>query len=275
MNRTLILVAGPTAIGKTDRAIELALQHNTHVLSADSRQVYKELNIGVARPSEKQLAMVPHHFIATESIHTPYNAGNYAEDARKLINTLFEEKEILIVCGGSGLYIKALLNGFDVLPPANPELRNSLQELYENQGLEALQKKLLDLDAHAFEKTESKNPQRLIRAIEIATSPQETLQNIPEFKHEFKVEIEVMNTEREELYSRINQRVDRMIEEGLEKEAKELSAYKSLNSLQTVGYKEWWPYFDGEYDLDFVSSKIKQNTRNYAKRQITWFKHQI
>lgn len=273
--KRLIAVLGPTAVGKTDQALELALEHQCPIISCDSRQLYTELNIGVAKPDEAQLAKVKHFFISNISIHEHYTAGRYAADARHLINELFEEYDTLVIVGGTGLYIKALLNGLDQLPERNELLRTELEQLIASEGIEALQQRLKDKSPDLFERTEIQNPQRLIRSIEIAEGI--TIKNleIPEFKHPFELETVVMEMDRDKLYERINLRVDQMVEAGLEAEAKDLYEWRHLNALQTVGYSEWWPYFEGEYDKKTAIDKIKQHSRNYAKRQITWFKHQL
>ena len=274
-DRKLIVVSGPTAVGKTAYALELAKQLNSPIISADSRQVFQELNIGVARPSIEQLNQVEHHLIAHTSIHNPYNAGIYAQEARNLINELFETHKTLVVCGGTGLYIKALLSGFDPLPPSDEKLRLELEEKFSVYGIEYLQEKLRNLSIELYKKTENLNPQRLIRAIEIGSANEVPKNDIPDFNFEFETEYKILKMARPELYNRINKRVDEMIEIGLEKEAKDLEKSQNLNALQTVGYSEWWPYFRGENPLDFTVDKIKQHSRNYAKRQETWFKHQI
>jgi tRNA dimethylallyltransferase len=274
-DRKLIVVSGPTAVGKTAYALELAKQLNSPIISADSRQVFQELNIGVARPSIEQLNQVEHHLIAHTSIHNPYNAGIYAQEARNLINELFETHKTLVVCGGTGLYIKALLSGFDPLPPSDEKLRLELEENFSVYGIEYLQEKLRNLSIELYKKTENLNPQRLIRAIEIGSANEVPKNDIPDFNFEFETEYKILKMARPELYDRINKRVDEMIEIGLEKEAKDLEKSQNLNALQTVGYSEWWPYFRGENPLDFTVDKIKQHSRNYAKRQETWFKHQI
>ena len=274
-SKTLHIVAGPTAIGKTAYAIERALALNCPIISADSRQVFKELSIGVAKPSQEQLNKVQHYFIDHCSIHEAYNAGQYATDARQLINELFGTLNDIVICGGTGLYIKALLNGLDPLPPQNPELRQRLQNNFETHGIAALQTELQSLSEIAFQQVDHNNPQRLIRAIEIYLSPPVTNTSLPKFTHEFEVNKLILDMDRSLLYQRIDNRVDQMIDMGLEQEAKNLIEHKDLNALQTVGYKEWWPYFDGSYSKAEAIDKIKQHSRNYAKRQITWFKHQF
>lgn len=274
-DKKLTIVAGPTAVGKTAFAIELAKKLDSPIISADSRQVFKELNIGVARPSEEQLSEVKHYLIAHTSIHKPYNAGVFAKEARLIINQLFEKHDNLVVCGGTGLYIKALINGFDPLPPSNEKLRQELEEIYASLGIEFLQEKLKSLSVDLYNKTEILNPQRLIRAIEIGSAEEVPVSDIPDFSWEFETEYKVLTMDRNELYDRINRRVDEMVEMGLEKEAKDLEEFQELNALQTVGYSEWWPYFRGENKIEFTIDKIKQHSRNYAKRQETWFKHQL
>lgn len=274
-DKKLTIVAGPTAVGKTAFAIELAKKLDSPIISADSRQVFKELNIGVARPSEEQLSEVKHYLIAHTSIHQPYNAGVFAKEARMIINQLFENHDNLVVCGGTGLYIKALINGFDPLPPSNEILRQELEENYASLGIEFLQEKLKSLSVDLYNKTEILNPQRLIRAIEIGSAEEVPVSDIPDFSWEFETEYKVLTMDRNELYDRINRRVEEMVEMGLEKEAKDLEEFQELNALQTVGYSEWWPYFRGENKIEFTIDKIKQHSRNYAKRQETWFKHQL
>ncbi len=275
MSKKIIVVTGPTAVGKTDEAIRLAKELSCPILSADSRQVYRELNIGVARPSEEQLSQATHYFIAHVSIHEPYNAGKYAEEGRKLINSLFDTHDHLIVCGGTGLYIKALLEGLDPMPERNPVLRAELELMLGQQGIKALQEELRSLDERRFSSIDIQNPQRLIRAIEIARGADPSGSMLPAFRHDFVTRFVRMETDREQLYERINSRVDQMVDAGLEREVRELGDLRELNALQTVGYSEWWPYFDGHISMEEVISKIKQHTRNYAKRQMTWIRNQF
>lgn len=274
-SRTIIAVLGPTAVGKTDKAIAVALEKQCPIISCDSRQLYKELNIGVAKPDEAQLAAVKHYFISNISIQEHYTAGRYAADARHLINELFEKHQTLVIVGGTGLYIKALLNGLDQLPDRNEELRLELEDILKSEGIGSLQKRLQEKSAEMYAKTEVLNPQRLIRAIEIAEGNTIRNTDIPPFKYPFELETVVMEMDRDILYQRINLRVDQMVEAGLEEEARGLFDRRELNALQTVGYSEWWPYFEGEYSRDKAIELIKQHSRNYAKRQITWFKNQI
>lgn len=273
--KQLYIIAGPTASGKTDKSIQMALEFRCPIISADSRQVYKELNIGVAKPDQAQLTAVQHYFINHVSIHEDYNAGQYALEARTLINTLFEHHNQLIVCGGTGLYIKSLLKGLDQLPGKNETLRQALQNTLDTKGIEALQNELKELNPERYAAIDIQNPQRLIRAIEIEKTETEPGLELPAFSHAFDTIYEIIDRPREELYNRINQRVDTMVNDGLEQEALSFNHLRHLNALQTVGYSEWWPFFDGEYSRTEAIEKIKQHTRNYAKRQITWFKHQL
>jgi tRNA dimethylallyltransferase len=275
MPKKIHVITGPTAVGKTDTAIQLAIELGCPIISADSRQVYKELDIGVARPDAAQLAAATHYLIAHTSIHEPYNAGIYAREGRELINTLFEQYDHLIVCGGTGLYIRALLHGLDPLPGRNEALRAELALMMETKGIEALQAELRSMDPDRYLSIDIQNPQRLIRAIEILRTPMDIGPGLPDIRHEFETETKVMLCERDILYDRINRRVDMMVEAGLEDEANKLSAFRHLDALQTVGYSEWWPYFDGMIKKTKVIEKIKQHSRNYAKRQMTWMRHQV
>ena len=271
-NKTLIVLAGPTAVGKTSYAIQLAQLFKTEIVSADSRQLFKELNIGVARPSEIELACVPHHFIASHSIFKEYNAGIYEQESVELLNRLFELHNTVILTGGTGLYIKAATEGLDTLPPKNELLRSELQSLIETQGIEPLKHRATALGI-SEEKVAFDNPQRLIRAIEIAEGMKD-FKPKPTFARNFTTKYFYLNRDRTQLYERINMRVDNMLADGLEKEARTMYAHKELNALQTVGYKEFFAYFDGHISRELCIEKIKQNSRNYAKRQITWFKNQ-
>lgn len=271
--KILWIITGPTAVGKTDHAINLAKEIHAPILSADSRQIYNELNIGVAKPSTQQLEEVKHYFINHVGIHQDYNAGIFAKESRELINTLFDTHQELVVCGGTGLYINAMLNGLDALPGRDENLRSELEVILKTEGLKPLQDIMRELNPAKFETMDINNPQRLIRAIEIEKSPKKITQNIPVLKHRFEIRTTVIELPREELYERINKRVDHMIEAGLEEESKSFIKLQHLNALQTVGYAEWWPYFKGEENRDAIIDKIKQHTRNYAKRQLTWIRN--
>lgn len=273
-DKKLIVVAGPTAVGKTAYAIELAKELNTEIISFDSRQFYKEMAIGVAVPSTKELKEVPHHFIQHISIHENYNAGKFEHDALQLLEQLFQKYNVVVAVGGSGMYINALLYGFDPLP-SDENLRNALQLQFQEKGIVSLQEELKQLDPAYFEIVDQQNPHRLIRALEICKITDQTYssqrQNKPK-ERSFAFEIHVLQMEREKLYRRINHRVDKMMEAGLLEEVKSLHHYKSLNSLQTVGYRELFDYLEQKTTLPQAIEAIKQNSRRYAKRQITWFK---
>jgi tRNA dimethylallyltransferase len=272
MPKKIWLIIGPTAAGKTDYSIRLANNLCCPILSADSRQIYKELNIGVAKPTQSQLDEVKHYFINHVSIFDDYNVGKYVNEARQLINELFQTYNDIIVCGGTGLYINSLINGIDVLPSKNEALRNELNLFIETNGIELLIEKHASLLSPKL--IESKNPQRIIRAIEIGLQEKTVSKPMVSIEYPFEINIDFIDLPREELYQRINARVDQMLEDGLEEEALLLYKHKDINALKTVGYSEWWPYFEKEISKEMAIEKIKQHTRNYAKRQVTWFKNQ-
>ena len=271
----IIAIVGPTASGKTALSIKLAQALNTEIISADSRQFYKEMRIGTAVPEPDELAAAKHHFIQNKSIFDDYNAGDYEQDFLKLSKQLFQTKDTLILVGGSGLYIDAACKGLDNLPGKNEQIRQALiRDLNEN-GIENLQKQLQALDSDYYQKIDRQNPHRLIRAIEILR--QAGGQKMADLhrqtaKRNFETIYIGLNSKREILYDRINRRVDVMIEKGLIDEAKKLYPYREQNALQTVGYRELFSYFERQYDLDFAVSEIKKNTRRFAKRQLTWFR---
>ena len=242
MPKKIWLIIGPTAAGKTDFSIRLAKKLSCPILSADSRQIYKELNIGVAKPTQSQLDEVKHYFINHISIFDDYNVGKYVNEARQLINELFQTYNDIIVCGGTGLYINSLINGIDVLPSKNEALRNELNLFIETNGIELLIEKQASLLSPKL--IESKNPQRIIRAIEIGLQEKPVSEPMVSFEHPFEINIDFIDLPREELYQRINARVDQMIEDGLEEEALLFYKHKDINALKTVGYSEWWPYFE-------------------------------
>ncbi len=271
----LIVIAGPTAVGKTAIAIRLAQHFNTEIISADARQFYREMNIGTAKPTEEQLKLIPHHFINFLSVKDVYDAGQYEKDVLQKLNELFNIHDIVILTGGAGLFIKAVTDGLDVLPSADPDIRESLQELYDTQGIEALQIKLEDVDPDYYKKVDIQNPVRLIRALEVfyATGRPISSFHIRETpERPFKSIKICLDQERETLYQIINDRVDKMFEDGLLNEAKKLFPLRHLNALQTVGYSELFDHFENTIDLKIAKEKIKQTTRNYAKRQMTWFR---
>jgi tRNA dimethylallyltransferase len=272
-NKTLLCILGPTAVGKTAAAIKLARELNTEIISADSRQFYKEISIGTAKPSQEELAAVPHHFIGHLSIHQTYNAGDFERDALAKLDELFTTHDTVIAVGGSGLYVKALIDGLDQLPLANEALRDELNALYAKEGIEPLQQRLQQLDAEAYAQTEIQNPQRVMRAIEIAEAVKNGFTvTSQKQQRNFRTIKVVLNLERELLYDRINTRVDLMMEQGLLEEVKSVFAERDNYALQTVGYKELFEYLEGKHDLEKAVDLIKQHTRNFAKRQLTWFR---
>jgi tRNA dimethylallyltransferase len=275
MNNKLIYIAGPTCIGKTSLSIEIAKRLETEIISCDSRQFYKELKIGTSPPSREQLNEVNHHFIHNKSIHDKYNVGMYEKDAINLINNLFKKNEIIILVGGSGLYADSIMYGIDDFPEIPSNIRNKIISEYESGGLEVIQNKLKKLDTKYYEEVDLSNSARIIRALEIIEftgNKFSSLRTNKQKKRIFQSHVIVVECEREKLYTRINNRVDQMIKEGLEKEVLSLKDFKELNTLNTVGYKEFFNYFDNKISYNDTIDKIKQNTRNYAKRQITWLK---
>jgi len=274
-NKNLIYIAGPTGVGKTELAIELAKKLKTEIISCDSRQFYKELEIGTCPPTERQLKEVKHHFIHNKSIHDRYNVGLYEKDAIHKINKLFEDKEYLILVGGSGLYADSVIYGIDEFPEIPQQIRDEITRMYKEKGILYIQKELKKLDRDYYEIVDIKNQSRIIRALEIIKFTGDkfsSLRKDKKKKREFKTKVVLLECPREELYDRINSRVDIMISNGLEEEARNLKKYSNLNTLNTVGYKEFYDYFENKLSYNEAINKIKQNTRNYAKRQITWFK---
>ena len=268
-------MVGPTAVGKTSFAIALAKALGTEIISADARQCYKEMNIGVARPSADELKKVPHHFIASHSVNENINASFYENWAMNKVETLFSTKDAIVMVGGTGLYIKAFCEGLDLIPAIDAEIRENIIAQYEKLGLRWLQKEVSVKDPQYWEKGEQKNPQRLMRALEVRLGTGSSItsfQNKKAVERPFKIVKIGLELPREELYERINARVLTMLEEGLEKEVKSLEAVAHLNALQTVGYSEWKDYFEGKISKEKVIENIQQNTRHYAKRQMTWFK---
>ncbi len=271
---TLQIILGPTAVGKTDYAIAEALRVGSPVVSCDSRQLYRELRIGVARPDDAQLAAVPHYFIADRSISEPCSAGAYELEALQLLEKLFRDHETVVMAGGSGLYIDALCNGLDDFPDADPELRAQLSERLRTEGVAALRADLRVLDPETYATIDPANGQRIVRALEvtIATGRKySSFKTHPAKERPFTIVKTGLKRLRPELYARIDARVDRMMEEGLLEEARALLPHRSLPALNTVGYKELFDYFDGRYDLAEAVRLIKRNTRHYAKKQLTWW----
>jgi len=275
MKNTLITIVGPTAIGKTALSIQLANHFNSDIISCDSRQFYKEMTIGTAVPEPEELSVTNHHFIQNRSIFEDYNVGQFEKDALARLNTLFLKNPIQIMVGGSGLYVDAVLKGLDYFPKVNATIRENLNNELQENGLELLQNKLKELDLETYNTIAIDNPQRVIRALEICigtNTPYSTFKNKPKVKRNFNSIKVGLNADRTVIYDRINQRVDIMLENGLQDEAKKLHQHKNLNALQTVGYRELFSYFDGEFTKEFAISEIKKNTRRFAKRQLTWFK---
>jgi len=271
----LITVLGPTAIGKTDLAINLAEHFKTEIVSADSRQFFKEMSIGTAVPSIEELARVQHHFIQNRSIFEDYNVGTFERDALALLEEKFKTFDVFIMVGGSGLYLNAVLNGLDEFPEVDPDLRQKLLLELNERGLEYLQSKLKSMDPEAFERIDVQNSQRLIRALEICEGSGQPFSSFWKNNRKSRsfVSLKIgLQADRRLVYDRINKRVDAMMEQGLLEEARALYQHKELNALQTVGYKELFAYFDGNLSLEEAVSEIKKNTRRFAKRQGTWFR---
>ena len=274
-NKTLIVIAGPTAIGKTALAITLAQYFSTEIISADSRQFFKEMSIGTAKPHADELAAAYHHFIDSHSINTFFSTGDFEKQALEVLDEIFTRHDLAIMVGGSGLYLDAVTKGLDSLPDTDMEIRNQLNMLFETEGLEPIRAQLAAADPEYYEKVDQSNPQRMIRGLEFFLS---TGKKVSSFLTNSKKErpfniIKIgLNMERPQLYERINHRVDLMLQEGLLDEVKSLTAYKELNALKTVGYAELFDYLDGAITFETAVDKIKQNTRRFAKRQLTWFR---
>lgn len=280
-NNFLITIIGPTAIGKTALSITLAQHFGCDIISCDSRQFFKEMKIGTAVPNEQELKEANHHFIQHKSIFESYNVGDFEREALLKLDELFEKNNIQIMVGGSGLYVNAILKGFDDFPDIQPSIREEIKTEYESKGLDFLQEKLKELDPIYFEKLSSENPQtlqnpqRMMRFAEVCLGtgkPYSSFLNQKKNKRNFTPIIIGLEADREIMYERINRRVDLMLQEGLIEEAKKLYPNKQLNALQTVGYRELFDYFDGKTTLDYAVEEIKKNTRRFAKRQLTWFK---
>ncbi|MGK0326309.1 MAG: tRNA dimethylallyltransferase [Polaribacter sp.] len=272
---TLITIVGPTAIGKTALSIQLANYFNADIISCDSRQFFKEMTIGTAVPETDELAAAKHHFIQNRSIFEDYNVGSFERDALQKLDTLFQENSVQVMVGGSGLYIDAVLKGLDYFPEVDPKIREELTTQLHEKGIETLQEKLIELDLETYNTIAIDNPHRVMRALEIcigSNSPYSTFKNQPKAPRKFNSIKIGLHADRGIIYNRINQRVDRMMANGLLEEAKKLHPNKKLNALQTVGYRELFSFLDGDITKDFAISEIKKNTRRFAKRQGTWFK---
>ncbi len=273
--KTLISIVGPTAIGKTNLAIEVAKHFQSEIISCDSRQFFKEMKIGTAVPSGEELAKVKHHFIQNISIHEKYSVGDFERDGLAFLDNYFETNDICVMVGGSGLYEKAITVGFDEFPDVDPKIREDLNNELAEFGIEKLQKELEEVDSKYFEEVDIFNKQRVTRALEIYRAsclPFSHFRNQDLNKRPFNIIKIGLELPREEMYDRINRRVDIMMNEGLLNEAKNLFSLKDLNALQTVGYRELFDFFEEKITLDFAIEEIKKNTRRFAKRQMTWFK---
>ena len=271
---TLIVLLGPTGVGKTNISLSMAEQFGCPIISSDSRQFYRELKIGTAAPSEDQLRRVKHYFIGSHSIHDEYNAGQYEKDAIELLDELFKKHDVVLLVGGSMMYIDAICNGMDDIPNVDAETRAYWQKQYADGGLEYIQKELMLLDPVHYEQVDIQNPKRILHALEICSmtgAPYSALRTGQRKLRNFNILKIGINRPRPELYERINARVDEMMKDGLLEEAKMFYQFKSLNTLNTVGYKELYAYMDGLWTLDFAVNMIKQDSRRYAKRQMTWF----
>lgn len=275
--KKLIIIAGPTAVGKTDLCVKLAQLLDTEVVSADSRQFYRELAIGTAKPTPDEMQGVKHHFVDSHSIHDYYSVGDYEKDCLAVLATIFEKKEVAILTGGSGMFIKMVTDGIDEMPEANLELRASLMTRLETEGLAPLASELATLDPVYFAEVDQQNPQRIVRALEVCLT---TGQPFSSFRKNQKAErpftcVRIgLERPREELYQRIDQRMDMMLAAGLEEEAIRYIDYRDHYALKTVGYKEIYEHLDGDYDKEEMLRLLKRNSRRYAKRQLTWFRNQ-
>ena len=274
-NKHLLVIAGPTAVGKTEICLLLAKKFHTEIISSDSRQFYQETELGTAKPTRGELEQVQHHFINSLSIFDNYDVRKFELDAINLLNRLFEKHDLVIMTGGSGLYIDAICYGFDEIPDVDPSIRKRLIQDFEKEGIQNLQSRLEKLDSAYFEQVDIHNPQRLMRALEVCIGtgkPYSSFRKKKKNKREFNCILIGLEREREELYQRIEQRMDKMITEGIFEEAEKLFPYRHLNALQTVGYSEIFGFLEGKYDEEEAIRLLKRNSRRYAKRQMTWFK---
>jgi tRNA dimethylallyltransferase len=274
-NKTVIIICGPTAVGKTAVAISIAKHFQTEIISADSRQCYKELKIGVARPSDQELNEVPHHFIGSHSITDNINAAFFEKYALQKVNELFKNHNIVILVGGTGLYIKVFCEGLDDIPSIDESIRKKIIENYESWGLTWLKEEVKNKDPEFYKVGEVQNPQRMMRALEVIESTGQSIlifRSNKKVKRDFRIIKIGLELSKEELHANINLRVDKMIDDGLIEEVRSLNGYRDVNALQTVGYSEIFEHLDGKMSLETAIEEIKKNTRQYAKRQITWFK---
>ena len=275
MNNTLISIVGPTGIGKTALSLEIAKHFQTEIISADSRQFFKEIPIGTAAPTTKELQTIKHHFIHNKSITESYSVGDFEKEAIDCITSIHKRKPIVVMVGGSGLYVNAVLNGLDEFPKVDPKIREKLNNELSNNGIDKLQEELKILDLKSYNSIDLNNSHRLIRALEICKGsgqPFSSFLNKNKVKRDFKTIKIGLTAERSVIYDRINKRVDLMLQQGLLEEVKSVFEYKDLNALNTVGHKEIFQYLEGNCSLEFAIGEIKKNTRRFAKRQQTWFK---
>ncbi|KQM64627.1 tRNA dimethylallyltransferase [Pedobacter sp. Leaf216] len=273
--KTLIAIVGPTAIGKTALAIKLATHLDTEIISADSRQFFKEMEIGTAKPDAVELAAAKHHFINSHSVKQLFSTGDFELEALNILDEIFKYHDTAIMVGGSGLYINALINGLDEMPDIDLSIREKLNNQFENEGLAVIQEQLAKVDPEYFAKVDQQNPQRMIRGLEVFLSTGQKLSSMlsaTKKERPFSIIKIGLNTDRAVLYNRINERVDKMVENGLLEEVATLTPFKQFNALNTVGYSEIFDYFDGKVSLEEAITAIKQNTRRFAKRQLTWFR---
>lgn len=274
-DKTLIVIVGPTAVGKTAAAIKLALHFNTAIISADSRQFYREMSIGTAKPNAGELAAAKHYFINSHSVTGNFNVGDFETEGLKIISHIFETKDVAVMAGGSGLFVKAICDGFDELPTADPQIRERLNQELAEKGLPALQERLQVVDPDYYNEVDISNPQRVIRALEVFETSGNTFSSYRtgnKLKRPFNIIKIGLNLPREQLYTQINKRVDVMVEDGLVNEVNGLQQFRDLNALKTVGYTEIFDYLDGNTGLETAIALIKQHTRQFAKRQLTWFR---
>lgn len=279
MQGKIIVIGGPTASGKTKLAIDIALKLGTEIINADSRQIYNELNIAVAKPTAEELQLVKHHFVSTVSIHDHFSAGDFEKQGQETLQFLLKNYNSAVISGGTGMYIKALLEGLDEFPEIDQDLRDSIEQSFQKNGLAHLNSQLLAVDPEAEQWVKLNNPSRVKRSLELVLQTGKPLKEIYKKKstipNDATIEHYCIDMHRDRLYSRINKRVDLMVHEGLIEEARNLFQYKDLKALQTVGYSELFDSFEGQFSELQAIDKIKQHTRNYAKRQITWFKNQF
>lgn len=275
MDKTLVVLLGPTGVGKTDLSIDLAKSFGTSIVSCDSRQIYREMKIGTAVPSEQQLAAVPHFFIRTLSVNAYYNSWQFEQQALEKIHELHEKQKVVVMAGGSMMYIDAVCKGIDEIPTIDPALRQSLMNRYEEEGLGSIRLQLKQLDPVFYEQVDLNNAKRVLHAVEVclmAGVPYSSLRTNVAKDRGFRIIKIGLMREKEELYDRINRRVDQMLQNGLMEEARSLYPYREYNALNTVGYKEWFDFFDGKIDEAEAIRLIKRNTRRYAKKQLSWFR---